>query len=880
MKKTLSMLLVVSMLASMAVSTVAEDPAPALSGEAPASSEEASVPSKESGAVVSDGEAAAPAQQGQSEVDSGVDVTPAMRTVSETDAALPAAMAQDLTFDKMAKIVKDKTGSPTGHIIKLTPTDSDALNSLAQKVEEAAKGGKITVKGQGTESDPIVLSARVEKGTLILETKNFLQADKAYTITFSEELVDEAGKHKLKTIEFTTPDKKTITLSNPRVIKNSTNKKYGIVEFDVENMTEEDQAWLDYRLTALSTFVDVKDAATGSSVGGVGRLSVHNSKFEVWLGDEKEFELGKTYKVDFTGLNAEDSTLLYALNENTYDVTFTEEAASVTFGEQKNSINVNDTQEKVKLADITVKNQLNQDILSDLTYDVTATKDGADVTRQGYFTADKNGLKIWNPTPAGKYKITVKVTKDGQAHPATATFDLTVTGQSNVKFEKIFVDTHALENPVTKAPVGKTLAVLKAQDSGGNTYIGDVTYEVISAKLNGSGDHKGSFKVKGDELKVEKALTEKGTYVVTVKGTSADGGQGGTLTFNFDPDYNVTLDGFSMTSTNASFAVSDSKNKEGTSLSTLSATGTDSQPYENVLYAVTKVMRGNEPVDMKMFKVEGKQLMLAQKLQPGVYNITVTATDKATKKGTKESSFTLTVNEDKGSSGGSSSNNGGSSSNKEHHSSSHDRDSETRRSSVSRAEKTSANVNKDGTVNTNKVAAKIKEMLNSENKNASVLVENAKTVSSATLRDMAQAAAKKGGQATLMADTVVKGVTEGRLYLDAQKAANLKGEIKLGISTSSKAAQSVEKIFHKYFSNNLEVVTLSHSGSFGMPVRAAVKADLSGMDKNALKFYRYDRATNTYNAMRNVNYTIDSHGFVHFTTNMGGDIIITSGALA
>ncbi len=268
-------------------------------------------------------------------------------------------------------------------------------------------------------------------------------------------------------------------------------------------------------------------------------------------------------------------------------------------------------------------------------------------------------------------------------------------------------------------------------------------------------------------------------------------------------------------------------------------------------------------------------------LGKGSYTVTVNVTLNDASSTVVAAPFTLTINEKSttpdqgGSTGGSSS----SSSNR------HDRDDDDRHSnryngsSSVKADKTTSNVNKDGSVDTKDVVAEVKSDITSNNKNSSVLVENAKTVSASTLKEMAQAASTKGGTATLMADTVIKGKTEGRLYIDAAKAANLKGEIKLGVSTSSKTALSVEKLFHKYFKNDIEVLTLSHNGGFGMSVRVAVKADLSGMNKNTLKFYSYNRAKNTYYQLTNVNYKIDSHGFVHFTTSVGGDIIITDAPL-
>ena len=66
---------------------------------------------------------------------------------------------------------------------------------------------------------------------------------------------------------------------------------------------------------------------------------------------------------------------------------------------------------------------------------------------------------------------------------------------------------------------------------------------------------------------------------------------------------------------------------------------------------------------------------------------------------------------------------------------------------------------------------------------------------------------------------------------------------------------------------------------WGQPVEIAAKVDLTGMDTKNLYFYSYDKKTNTYRRIEKPAYWIDKNGYLRFTTELAGDIIITEGAL-
>ena len=65
-----------------------------------------------------------------------------------------------------------------------------------------------------------------------------------------------------------------------------------------------------------------------------------------------------------------------------------------------------------------------------------------------------------------------------------------------------------------------------------------------------------------------------------------------------------------------------------------------------------------------------------------------------------------------------------------------------------------------------------------------------------------------------------------------------------------------------------------------MEIDAAVKVDMSKLNTNNLMFYSYNPATNRYTPIVNPNASVDANGFLHFTTSLGGDLIITDKPLS
>ena len=162
---------------------------------------------------------------------------------------------------------------------------------------------------------------------------------------------------------------------------------------------------------------------------------------------------------------------------------------------------------------------------------------------------------------------------------------------------------------------------------------------------------------------------------------------------------------------------------------------------------------------------------------------------------------------------------------------------------------------------------------------ADVSFRNVSSVNASTLQSIAQDAANSGIQITVQIDKVENGKVISRMYIDPAQASNLSGDINLEVDVSGRNVNTVKNIFEKFYSNKMSVINFGQQGSFGMTVGMAVKVDLSEMDPASLVFYSYDKATNTYSQIANPGAYVDANGYLHFSTNLGGGIIISEGAL-
>jgi len=137
--------------------------------------------------------------------------------------------------------------------------------------------------------------------------------------------------------------------------------------------------------------------------------------------------------------------------------------------------------------------------------------------------------------------------------------------------------------------------------------------------------------------------------------------------------------------------------------------------------------------------------------------------------------------------------------------------------------------------------------------------------------------AKRDGMAIRLTVNVTKDFAVTARYILDPSAADR--SISLLASADSPGAINTAARFRRWFTNKLAVVFTGQTGGFGMPVDIAVKVDLAGMDTENLVFYSYDSKTNTYKRIEKPAYWIDKNGYLHFTTENGGEIIISEGSL-
>lgn len=161
-------------------------------------------------------------------------------------------------------------------------------------------------------------------------------------------------------------------------------------------------------------------------------------------------------------------------------------------------------------------------------------------------------------------------------------------------------------------------------------------------------------------------------------------------------------------------------------------------------------------------------------------------------------------------------------------------------------------------------------------KTAEVRFVNATVIPAQVLANIAATAKKSGMNAIIHADTLVNGVVVTRLYIDPAQY-KLTGDLQLSAVIDPK---DIKAKFDKYFSSNVQIVSLSQEGSLGMEVSVAAKINTTGMNVKNLKFYSYDAKTNKYQPITMTNCFIDNVGYLHFTTTTGGNIVISDTALA
>lgn len=160
--------------------------------------------------------------------------------------------------------------------------------------------------------------------------------------------------------------------------------------------------------------------------------------------------------------------------------------------------------------------------------------------------------------------------------------------------------------------------------------------------------------------------------------------------------------------------------------------------------------------------------------------------------------------------------------------------------------------------------------------NATVTLKNSGELTSEVITAMENAAKKQDVTLTINLDTVVNGKVTGRISLRSGDSATKQSFVS---GFNAKRAKLVDKFFSKYFKNSLLTLSMNQQGNLGRKVSIAYKLP-QGMSDDNLVVYTYNSKTNSYSKLDNANLRVDSKGYVHFDTTVGGDFVISDGMLA
>jgi hypothetical protein len=103
--------------------------------------------------------------------------------------------------------------------------------------------------------------------------------------------------------------------------------------------------------------------------------------------------------------------------------------------------------------------------------------------------------------------------------------------------------------------------------------------------------------------------------------------------------------------------------------------------------------------------------------------------------------------------------------------------------------------------------------------------------------------------------------------------------LNLAGSTTSQSAVQTKSLFERFFANDFAaVLSLTQKDNFGQPARICVRIAPDTNIAN-LVFYSYNPETNTYQRIQNVNPWLDVNGYLHFSTTLANNIIVSNGVL-
>ncbi|MDR1753448.1 MAG: hypothetical protein LBR74_00885, partial [Eubacterium sp.] len=128
---------------------------------------------------------------------------------------------------------------------------------------------------------------------------------------------------------------------------------------------------------------------------------------------------------------------------------------------------------------------------------------------------------------------------------------------------------------------------------------------------------------------------------------------------------------------------------------------------------------------------------------------------------------------------------------------------------------------------------------------------------------------------TVVANTVKDKKVIVRLTIDALKTT---GNIGLSASSVDATAQNISKKITKTYSNKVKVINFNQIGKFNQNVNVTLTIDKSIMAKN-IKIYSFDLKTNRLKKLKITGGRLSKTGVLSFNLAVGGQIVISDGAL-
>jgi len=157
---------------------------------------------------------------------------------------------------------------------------------------------------------------------------------------------------------------------------------------------------------------------------------------------------------------------------------------------------------------------------------------------------------------------------------------------------------------------------------------------------------------------------------------------------------------------------------------------------------------------------------------------------------------------------------------------------------------------------------------------AVVTYDDKAVVSTAALRSAAFSAEYQKREVSLRFRTKneANGI-QGQMTIDPKLAGDKDMDIQLGVYAGSAKTAAAKEKARELLGSRADVVVLEHQGALGMTVKVAAKVELAETGE-ALALYRLNSGTGGYELLPDQACQIDSNGYLHFSTDQGGTVVI------